>query len=404
MRATPSARRDRALLADAAVQARQHPLAPWVDYWDLSNRLQHARRSTSSKPSTRAGPAAMSKTGCATTGCWSSAGAATGPTSPRLPALSHERRPRGQLLCAADRSTWPARTCARPRAAPGLPSATLDDGCNLLASTLFAAGLLSDDDAWRKARLSVETNRPRAARAAAGFVSPAAAQAVAELFDNPARYLARKPVQRRRPGRGAGGAGPDAPGGSDPRPRPRNCRTAGSARCRTHLAALAWAAIGQAGGAEAACPRPCPTTQRAWALRATRRQPSASWRPGPTTRWPGRCAPRCAPTARDAERWHAGRRGDRRDERRPSSGTRPGSTGAPARCRPGQGRARGRGRARWRHASCCESIAGADALLRQARAEDLGGTLALPPAPAALTARRTRSRARATRAWSARCS
>ena len=89
----------------------------------------------------------------------------------------------GQDVRDAARSAWFAQR-------------DLDDGCNLLASTLFAAGQLSENDAWLEARMSIENNRPRAARAAAGFVSPAAGNAVAELSENPARYLARKPGRR----------------------------------------------------------------------------------------------------------------------------------------------------------------------------------------------------------------
>ena len=88
----------------------------------------------------------------------------------------------GQDVREAARSAWFAQR-------------DLDDGCNLLASTLFAAGQLTENDAWQEARTSIENNRPRAARAAAGFVSPAAASAVAELSDNPARFLARAPSE-----------------------------------------------------------------------------------------------------------------------------------------------------------------------------------------------------------------
>ena len=36
-------KRDRVLLTNAAVQARQHPLAQWVEYWELTNRLNSAQ-------------------------------------------------------------------------------------------------------------------------------------------------------------------------------------------------------------------------------------------------------------------------------------------------------------------------------------------------------------------------
>ena len=75
-------KKDRNRLAGApAWRQRQHPLAPWVDYWELSNRLNERAGRRGRAPSTRAGAAATSRTGCATTGCSSSAGAATGPTS-----------------------------------------------------------------------------------------------------------------------------------------------------------------------------------------------------------------------------------------------------------------------------------------------------------------------------------
>jgi soluble lytic murein transglycosylase len=50
-----------------------------------------------------------------------------------------------------------------------------DDGCALLAATLTDAKQIGAPEAWRKARLAIEGNRPRAARQAAALVSVAAA-------------------------------------------------------------------------------------------------------------------------------------------------------------------------------------------------------------------------------------
>ena len=66
-----------------------------------------------------------------------------------------------------------------------------DDGCALLAATLTDAKQFSAADAWRKARFAIDASRPRAARQAAALISVAAASAVSELTENPARYLAR---------------------------------------------------------------------------------------------------------------------------------------------------------------------------------------------------------------------
>ena len=66
-----------------------------------------------------------------------------------------------------------------------------DDACALLAATLVDAKQFSAADVWRKVRFAVDAGRPRAARQAATLVSLTAANAVGELTDSPARYLAR---------------------------------------------------------------------------------------------------------------------------------------------------------------------------------------------------------------------
>ena len=84
----------------------------------------------------------------------------------------------GQDVRAAAREAWYAQR-------------DLDDGCNLLASTLVQARQLTAAEVWREARLSIENNRPRAARAAAALINNHAALAVDELNDNLARFLRR---------------------------------------------------------------------------------------------------------------------------------------------------------------------------------------------------------------------
>ena len=69
-----------ALRAQALAEA--NPLALWVDYWELSNRLNEAQQAELDDVRRSAGAAPTSRIACATTGCSSSAGAATGPTSP----------------------------------------------------------------------------------------------------------------------------------------------------------------------------------------------------------------------------------------------------------------------------------------------------------------------------------
>ena len=64
-----------------------------------------------------------------------------------------------------------------------------DDGCTYLAARLFEKRKLAEADIWRKARLAMDANRPRAAAKAVEIVAPEATATVAEIQDNPARYL-----------------------------------------------------------------------------------------------------------------------------------------------------------------------------------------------------------------------
>ena len=69
-----------------------------------------------------------------------------------------------------------------------------DDGCTTAASRLITDGQggsrhLTVQDAWLKARLAVEANRPRAAAAAVLIAAPDAFVHFAELNNSPARYL-----------------------------------------------------------------------------------------------------------------------------------------------------------------------------------------------------------------------
>ncbi|CAN5117502.1 lytic transglycosylase domain-containing protein [soil metagenome] len=67
-----------------------------------------------------------------------------------------------------------------------------DDGCQLLASTLFDAKVLKPEDVWLKVRLSAEAQRPRAVKQAAALLGRPVELALAEAQDNAAKYLARK--------------------------------------------------------------------------------------------------------------------------------------------------------------------------------------------------------------------
>ena len=72
-----------------------------------------------------------------------------------------------------------------------------DDGCRAAADRLLGSKNLSPQDVWKKARLALEGNRPRAAADAVAIVSPESAGLVAELVNSPAKFLTEKKVALR---------------------------------------------------------------------------------------------------------------------------------------------------------------------------------------------------------------
>jgi soluble lytic murein transglycosylase len=187
-------KKDKAQLASArlAANAAAHPLAQWVEYWELGNRLAEAQQPELDAYWAR----------------WGGTYVEDRLRNDWLLELGRRREwahfraefPRfrmnddrevtcyalltqhqdGQDVRAAARTAWGAQR-------------ELDDGCTLLARTLFEARIFSAEDAWQQARLSIEANRPRHARAAAALISAASDKAVADLLDNPVRFLARRP-------------------------------------------------------------------------------------------------------------------------------------------------------------------------------------------------------------------
>jgi len=186
--------RDGARLATArqAVVAAGHPLAMWVDYWELGHRLADARQ------------------------------AELDAFYARWPGTYVEDRLRNDwLLELGRRRDWANFRIEFPRfrmnddrevSCYALLTQHLDgrnvrdaareawfaqrdpgDGCQLLAATLFEARVLKPADAWHKARLAIEGNRPRVAQDAAALVHPSYARIVATIVDNPARWLRQRP-------------------------------------------------------------------------------------------------------------------------------------------------------------------------------------------------------------------
>jgi len=188
-------KRDRArLAADRAVAAAEkHPLAMWVDYWELANRLNEAQQSELDA-------------------FWT-----------RWPGTYVEDRLRNDwLLELGRRRDWTNFAAELPRfrmnddrevacyalvvehlagkdvreaaLAAWLGQREADEGCAFMAQTLVDAGKWDAAQAWRKARAAIESGRPRAARQAVALITPPVAPAFDEVVDSPARFLARSPA------------------------------------------------------------------------------------------------------------------------------------------------------------------------------------------------------------------
>lgn len=187
------ARKDKARLAVLRTQAldARHPLTPWVDYWELASRLPEARqeeldafyaRWPGSYVEDRLRNDWLLELGKRRD--WANFAREL----PRFKmADDREVACYGQLadhlggkdVRDAARRAWMAQT--QP-----------DEGCQLLGQTLFDAKLLTQDDVLRKLRHAVEHNRQKLARQTAVLLGERPAQAVGELMDNPAKYLAAK--------------------------------------------------------------------------------------------------------------------------------------------------------------------------------------------------------------------
>ncbi len=187
-------RGDRKRLAALLPQARGHVLEPWAAYWELKVRLDEA--------------SALDVQDFLA----------------RYAGTYQEDRLRNDwLLLLGQRRDWTTFATEHPRyrmaddrevrcyaiavdvvrnTATDLPALAqevrkhwfsqrdADDGCAFAADRLIDARRLKPDDAWRKARLAIEANRPRSARRAVEIIAPEASNAVTELNNSPAKFLA----------------------------------------------------------------------------------------------------------------------------------------------------------------------------------------------------------------------
>ncbi|MEF7615226.1 transglycosylase SLT domain-containing protein [Aquincola sp. MAHUQ-54] len=179
-------------LRDAA-QATRHPLASWVDYWELGSRLNTAQqdeleafyaRWPGSYVEDRLRNDWLLELGKRRD--WANFSR----DFPRF-RMNDDRQVTCYALLTAHLDGQQVRDAALPA---WLAQRDLDDGCALMAATLYEAKVFTKDDVWRRIRQAAEGNKPAAARSAAALVSPQLAAAVAEAFAQPAKPLGRKAV------------------------------------------------------------------------------------------------------------------------------------------------------------------------------------------------------------------
>src|SRR5215207_5379364 len=98
------------------------------------------------------------------------------------------------VLVEALRSGTPTAAQAAEVRRNWLGQRELDDGWLTAADRLISARMMSPNDAWKKARLAIETNRPQAARAAVLLAAPDAVPHFDELNASMAKFLAGRGI------------------------------------------------------------------------------------------------------------------------------------------------------------------------------------------------------------------
>ncbi|MDP2262152.1 MAG: transglycosylase SLT domain-containing protein [Hydrogenophaga sp.] len=97
----------------------------------------------------------------------------------------------GLMLEAVDRRTPPEQVAEQVQRL-WLGQRDADDGCSTAARALLDSGHLKPSAAWQRARLAMETNRPRAAVQAVALLDPDWVGTVNAIAADPAKYLDEK--------------------------------------------------------------------------------------------------------------------------------------------------------------------------------------------------------------------
>ena len=182
---------DKLRLAQLLPATQGHPLEPWAAYWTLRARLDEAQDAEVDAFLQR----------------WAGS-------------YQEDRLRNDWLLLLGQRRSWDRFAALHPQfrmnddrevrcyaatvehlrgsAGAGLADEVLrnwyalrdaDDGCSHAAGELLSAKKIKPADVWHKARLAAEANRPRAVRRAVEIVAPEAVAQAAAALDSPTKYL-----------------------------------------------------------------------------------------------------------------------------------------------------------------------------------------------------------------------
>ncbi|MDE2432594.1 MAG: lytic transglycosylase domain-containing protein [Burkholderiales bacterium] len=184
----------RLLAARNALLEAHHPLAPWVDYWWVSSRLTELGRSEADDFLAR----------------WADTYVADRFRNDWLLELGHRGdwatflRIQPTFRMNDDREVVCWGILARQQTGammegPGdwqeqarqawWGQREPDRGCHAMAQALFAAGILTPDDVWRKLRLAVELDRPAVVQQSARLLGDVVSDAIGRLMSQPRDFL-----------------------------------------------------------------------------------------------------------------------------------------------------------------------------------------------------------------------
>jgi soluble lytic murein transglycosylase len=239
-------RRDSSKLASVRAQtvSQQHPLASWVDYWDLSHRLMVAQPEEVEAFYTR----------------WRGRYVEDRLRNDWLQELGRRRDwtnftrdfPRFRMNDDLEVTCYHVLTqhlsgkaVKAAAMAAWMEQRDADDGCQLLARTLQEAQIIGQDELWTKVRSAIDMSRLRAARNAAGLISPSAADTLNDVTQNPLRYLNTKANGKSRQGQELTAITLARIATSDPDLAAASLRSKWQGNLPRHLTVWTWGQIGE---------------------------------------------------------------------------------------------------------------------------------------------------------------